>query len=187
MVRLYLRRTKQGAPLGLYAVVPTPKPTNLLPGLDPQADIHKIARPGVIFCLRQSDSADGLEQVNPLQPYFLVYIRDDGEVRYNFTHAKQILTLFQALCMGRPDPYEALCDAFDRATGDGSDMSRYDDLLSKAVDAVVSHFRKRDLRNLFKGRGGKLVQQDKRASKLDDFDLITWLVIKDPEATQENA
>ena len=181
------REALQGAPLGLYAVVPTPKPTNLLPGLDPRADIHKTARSGVIFCLRQSDSADGLEQVNPLQPYFLVYIRDDGGIRYNFTHAKQILTLFQALCMGRPDPYEALCDAFDRETGDGSDMSRYDDLLSKAVDAVVSHFRKRDLRNLFKGRGGKLVQQDKRASKLDDFDLITWLVIKDPEETQENA
>jgi hypothetical protein len=35
------------------------------------------------------------QKVNPLQPYFLVNVRDDGRVRYNFTHAKQVLEMFR--------------------------------------------------------------------------------------------
>jgi len=175
------REALRNAPLGLYAVVPPPNPSGLLPGLDPQAKMHKVARPGVIFCLKQTENSDELQKVNPLQPYFLIYIRDDGEVRYNFSHAKQVLTMFQALCLGEENANEALCDAFDQATENGSDMSFYDDLLDKAIQAIIANFQKRDLHNIFKGRDGKLVQQEQRASKQDDFELISWLVIKEPD------
>jgi hypothetical protein len=46
-----------------------------------------IVKPSVIYCLRQKGDTEGTEEVNPLKPYFLVYVRDDGTVRYNYTNA----------------------------------------------------------------------------------------------------
>ncbi len=43
--------------------------------------------------LKQEGDTAGNEEVNPQQPYFLVYIRDDCQVRFNYTNAKQILEI----------------------------------------------------------------------------------------------
>ncbi len=160
------RARLEEAPHGLYAVVPT----------HPE---YQTVKAGAIYCLRQKASAAGNEAVNPLQPYFLVYIRDDGEVRYNFTAPKQILEIFRALCQGHTEPYGKLCELFDRETGDGRDMSRYSQLLEKAVAAIAAQFGRRNAGNLFAGRGGKLTDADKQVRHAGDFDLIAWLVIKD--------
>ncbi|MEX2259817.1 MAG: helicase-related protein [Woeseia sp.] len=160
------REKLEAAPFGLYAVVP-PHPE------------HQIIQPGVIYCLKQRLEAAGNEAVNPLQPYFLAYIRDDGEVRYNFTAPKQILEIFRALCQGQAEAYTALCELFDSETNNGEDMSRYSGLLDKAVAAIATQFGKKSVGNLFTGRGGKLVDADNQVKHADDFELITWLIIKD--------
>lgn len=93
------RRLLEDAPLGLYAVVP--------PDL-----AHPVIAPGVIFCLRQlsaarsadSQDASGAETVNPLQPHFLVYVRDDGNVRFTFAQPKQILDIYRLLAADRSTP-----------------------------------------------------------------------------------
>lgn len=142
----YLEANKEalkGSPLGLHAVVPPLKELedrNLFNGA-----AREIVRPGVIFCLRHEEAADDdrRKSVNPLSPYYLVYVRDDGEVRYGFVHAKQILTIYQALCRGKTAALRQLCEAFDAETGNGADMSKYDGLLKKAVDSIVRTFQKR--------------------------------------------
>lgn len=154
------------APLGLYAVVP------------PHAEYQTI-KPGAIYCLKQRMDAAGNEAVNPLQPFFLVYIRDDGEVRYNFTSPKQVLEIFRAVSQGKSEPYADLCQIFDDETKGGEDMSRYSTLLDKAVAAIAAQFSKKSIGNLFAGRGGKLTDASKLVKHAADFDLITWLVIKD--------
>jgi len=176
------RRKLEEAPLGLYAVLPPPQPSRMPPGFDRYPELHRIARPGVVFCLRQADPGDELDRVNPLQPYFLVYIRDDGTVRYNFGQPKQVLTILQALCLGKTTPDEALCERFDHGTDNGENMSRYDDLLRKAVAAIDRHIGRRGLANLLGGRGGRLPKRDDVPSSLDDFELITWFVILGSEA-----
>jgi hypothetical protein len=108
-----------------------------------------------------------------------VYIRDDGEVRYNFTAPKQVLELFRLLCQGKAEPYAALCQLFDAETQHGADMSRYSALLDKAVAAIVAQFGKKNVGNLFAGRGGKLIGASRQVKFTTDFDLIAWLVIKD--------
>ena len=153
------------APLGLYAVVP------------PQAEYQTI-KPGIIYCLKQRHEAAGNEAVNPLQPYFLVYIRDDGEVRYNFTAPKQVLDVFRAVSQGRSEPHAKLCALFDEETSHGQDMSRYSALLEKAVNAIAAQFSRKNAGNLFSGRGGKLLSNQSAIKATTDFDLITWLVIK---------
>lgn len=158
------------APLGLYAVVP------------PHAEYITI-KPGVIYCLKQTQEAQGNETVNPLQPYFLVYIRDDGEVRYNFTSPKQILEIFRSVCQGKEEAYVKLCDLFDQQTNNGEDMSHYSGLLEKAVSAIATQFSRKSTGNLFSGRGGKLTDATKQVKQTDDFELITWLIIKDEAET----
>jgi hypothetical protein len=159
------REKLEEAPFGLYAIVP------------PHAEYQTI-KPGAIYCLKQRIEASGNEAVNPLQPYFLVYIRDDGEVRYNFTNPKQVLDIFRAVSQGKTEPYADLCKLFDAETKDGEDMSRYGTLLDKAVTAIAAQFERKNAGNLFSGRGGKLADASKQVKHTSDFDLITWLVIK---------
>lgn len=158
------RARLEAAPLGLYAVVPLP--------LESQ-----VIYPGTVFCLKQRATTGSAETVNPLQPYFLVYVRDDGVVRYNFTAPKQVLEIFRALCQGKTEAHKELCQLFDKETTNGSDMARFSVLLDRAVGAIVAQAGKKSLANLFAGRGGKLADASDLPQAQADFDLITWLVI----------
>jgi SNF2 family DNA or RNA helicase len=153
------------APLGLYAVVPV------------CADYPSIT-PGVIFCLRQRLAGDDADAVNPLHPYFLVYVNTDGSVRYHFTSPKQILEVWRALSLDKKTPYAALCDLFDDETRHGQEMSQYNALLIKAVAAIAKEFNQKNSGNLLVGRGGKLISAAQHIQSVTDFDLVTWLVIK---------
>jgi SNF2 family DNA or RNA helicase len=162
------RAKLEEAPYGLYAVVPASSET---------ANV----KPGVIYCLKQQahQNAQGAETVNPLSPYFLVYIQSDGGVRYNFTAPKQVLEVFRALCQGKTQAYDELCQLFDQQTHNGQDMSTYTTLLDKAVAAIAAQFAKKNAANLFTGRGGKLLDASKAVKNTNDFELVTWLVIQD--------
>jgi superfamily II DNA or RNA helicase len=168
------RAALEEAPMGLYACVPT-----TIQGTLDRPDSGIVA-PGVIFCLRQKNIADAARSgtINPLTPYFLIYIRDDGVVRYNFAEVKQTLGLFRALCLGVPGAYETLCNAFDAETNDGRDMKKYSDLLLKAVEAIKGSVQKREIASLFGGRDAKIGKASERIASADDFDLVTWLVIR---------
>ena len=159
------RKTLEDAPFGLYAVVPP----------DPK---YQMMTKGVVFCLRQKGDSEGNEKINPLQPYFLVYIREDGEVRFTFAQPKQILEMYRLLCADVKKPYEELCNLFDQQTANGTDMTLYNDLLQKAVKSLSRTYQKRAVGNLISGRGGKLVKQQKQIRNITDFELITWLVIQ---------
>jgi SNF2 family DNA or RNA helicase len=159
------RKLLQDAPLGLYAVVPTNSE-------------YPIIAPGVIFCLKQKGDSLDNKAVNPLQPYFLVYLGENKEVRLTFAQPKQILEIYQLLCAGRTVPYEELCNLFDRQTNNGFDMSLYNDLLEGAVDSIAGIYKKRLIGNLLSSRSAVLVEQAHQVKATTDFELITWLVIK---------
>jgi hypothetical protein len=140
----------------------------------------------VIFCLRQlsvtgsagAKDASSAETVTPLQPHFLVYVRDDGNVRFTFAQPKQILEIYRLLAAGRSTPYKVLCQLFDQETDNGSKVDKYSELLTRALDAIVHTFKRRTAATLQSGRGGVLVPQSQQASEDSEFELITWLVIK---------
>jgi len=159
------RAMLEQAPLGLYSITPS------------HPAYPQIA-PGVIFCLRQVGDTSGNETVNPLQPYFLVYVREDGVVRFTFAQPKQILEIYRLLCGDKKSVYEELCNLFDQETQNGSDMTIYSRLLEKAIDSIVHTFKKRALSGLLAGRGGLLPDAQKQVRSTGDFQLITWLVIK---------
>jgi ERCC4-related helicase len=173
------RKRLKESPFGLYAIVPS------LSGEHPE--LHKgrgfsavemeIIKPGVIFCLAQKGDTDGNDEVNPLNPYFLVYIRDDGTVRYNYTNAKQILEIFRLLCQDKKFPYDKLCELFNAETANGENMDVYSALLKKAVSEVIKVFRKRGSQRLMSDRGALLIPKSRQANDMDGFELVTWLII----------
>jgi SNF2 family DNA or RNA helicase len=161
---------------GLYAVVP------------PKADIP-AARPGVLFCLRHraaatkpadaSDKPSDTTKLNPLIPYYLVYVHDDGTVRFSFAQPKDSMLLFRDLAAGEPAAFEELCNWFDQRTKDGTDMSHYNELLQKALASIEHTFHKRAAAALQSGRSAVLPTADQTPTSTgDDFDLVTWLVIQ---------
>ncbi|MBP9081317.1 MAG: DEAD/DEAH box helicase [Flavobacteriales bacterium] len=169
----------KNAPFGLYAVVPSgqhalgEKQYDLLSGT-----LRDQIRPGTVLCLRQRNTAEQGGSVNQLHPYYLVYVRDDGTVRYSYTAAKQVLELFRLLCAGRPEAYETLCRQFDTETGNGTNMQHYDGLMRKAAADIARLSRQRSANKLGTDRGGLLIPDAQLAGMPDDFDLVTWLVIK---------
>ena len=171
----------KNTPDGVYAVVPSPEMlvstgSTIVKNFDEAA--KKIIKPGVIFCLRQKNENEECEKINPLNPYFLVYIYEDGSKIFNFTSAKSILEVYRLLCAGENAPYEKLCDLFNAETNNGSDMSKYTDLLEKSVAEIMTSFKKRSATRLTTGRSGVLVAKEKQASSVGDFELVTWLIIK---------
>ena len=157
----------RNAPLGLHAIVP-----NAIEGgaLDP----------GVIFCLRRRPADPNPEQVkiNPLDPFYLVYVKDEGTVRFGFGQPKPILEAWRALSLGHAEPFEALCNAFDDETGQGEKLERYDALIEAAVVSIGQTSATRTLAALTSGRGAKVPDEAAQARVSSEYDLITWLIVR---------
>ena len=160
------REKLEAAPFGLYSVVPP----------DPE---FRVIAPGVVFCFKQIGKTQGSETVNPLQPYFLVYIRDDGNVRFTFAQPKQTLDIYRILCAGKSIPHDALCHLFDDETNHGRDMAPYSDLLQKAIASIVHTFSRRAVGQLLLSRDAILPTRQEQATEDSEFELVTWLVIKE--------
>jgi SNF2 family DNA or RNA helicase len=161
------RAELERAPRGLYAVVP------------PAVDIP-LARPGVIYCLRQKahTATPQGERINPLAPHYLVYVLATGEVRLAFTQAKTVLNLFRSLALGHDEPYIELCRLFDRQTDNGADMSQQSRLIASAVQSITATFQQK-LASGLQGRRDFVIPLVEEQPQEDEaaFDLVTWLVL----------
>jgi len=179
----FLERNKtllKDSPNGLYAIVPSPigEYGHLANNVSQKSYDVDIVRPGVIFCLASKHSDDTISSVNPLGSYFLVYIREDGTVRYNYTHAKQILDIFRLLCQGIREPYEELCTLFNAETNNGENMSKYTQLLHKVAKEIILLYKKKGAINLTTDRAAILEPLVSKLNTLGDFELITWLIVR---------
>ena len=171
----YLQRHKMAleeAPFGIFSVAPP------WAEKDGVRERPKELQPGVVFCLKQIRSPKE-RTPNRLQPYFLVYVRDDGTVRYSFQNAKEILALFGAVARGRDRELRDLADAFESETDHGQEMAKYDRMVKAALSSIVRPFRKKMLTGLTRSRGAKISKRSEQPKSGEDFELVTWLVIRE--------
>ena len=140
-------------------------------------------RPGIVFCLRQVGDV-GDANLNPLTPYFLVYVRAGGEVRYAYAQAKQTLELYRALCASKTQAQQVLHDHFDRLTAHGEKLEQESTLLKTALESIRTTFARKAAQNLFAGRGAVLPKEEEQVTDTTEFELITWLVILEQPAGQ---
>ena len=150
-------------PNGMHAVV--------------QANAKLGLQPGVIFTLRNRNPEVKVNQHNRLHPYYLVYIGRNGEVIHDHTEVKRLLDLVRSGCKGRAEPIAAACQSFNLQTADGRNMQVYSELLSKTIRSMIEVKEEKDLDSLFSG--GKTTALTNTINGLDDFELITFLVIQE--------
>ena len=150
-------------PSGMHAVVPAKPEMGL--------------RPGVIFTLRNRNPSVNVSQHNRLHPYYLVYINREGEVIHDHTEVKRLLDLVRSCCKGQAQPIPDACRLFNKETADGRKMQVYSDLLGKTIRSMIEVKEEKDLDSLFSG--GKTTALVNTIAGLDDFELITFLVIQE--------
>ena len=141
-------------------------------------------QPGIVLCLRQHNAAEldsRRRAASPVHPFYLVYLRDDGSIRYGCGNARQALGVFEASAAGHAVPITELCDSFDRETAQGKDMAVYDKLLTGALAHIRQSHGATQAQGLRAGGRRDFVLQKASAapSTGTDFELLTWLVIKD--------
>ena len=141
------------------------------------ADKEKGIEPGIIFVLCNRNDGVNINKQNRLHPYYLVYLTDDGDVKYNHLDVKQILDVLRTTSKGVNEPLAALCRSFNKETKDGAKMDKYNVLLDFAVDSIVQVKQQNDLQSLFKDGSKVLFQQTIKG--LDDFELISFVVIRE--------
>jgi len=151
------------APNGMHAVVPARPEMGL--------------RPGAIFTLRNRNAGINLNQHNRLHPYYLVYINREGEVIHDHTEVKRLLDLVRTCCKGQDKPIVDVCQHFNQETADGRRMEPYSDLLGKSIRSMIQVKEEKDLDSLFSA--GKTTALTDTISGLDDFELISFLVIQE--------
>lgn len=150
-------------PSGMHAVVPAKPEMGL--------------RPGVIFTLRNLNPSVNISQHNRLHPYYLVYINREGEVIHDHTEVKRLLDLARSCCRGQSQSIPDACRLFNKETADGRKMQVYSDLLGKTIRSMIDVKEEKDLDSLFSG--GKTTALVNTIAGLDDFELITFLVIQE--------
>ena len=147
-------------PFGLHAVV---RATEQAPA-------------GTVFVLKNRTAGVNIDHKNQLHPFYMVYIKDDGEVLVDHLHPKDLLDKMRLLCKPMTKPDVKLCSAFNKETRDGLRMSKYSELLGKAIESIVTKKEESDIDSFLDGYVGELFEE--RITGLDDFELICFLVIK---------
>ena len=132
---------------------------------------------GIIFTLRNLNHGIQVSQSNRLHPYYLVYIGRDGEIINNHSEVKRLLDLARSACKGQQQPIHDACAKFNEITKDGRDMSIYSNLLDQAIRSIIDVKEEKDIDSLFSS--GKTTALLDTISGLDDFELISFLVIQD--------
>ena len=147
-------------PKGLHAVVPATAE-------NPE---------GVIFVLRNINNSVNIDNQNRIHPFYMVYIRTDGEVVCDYLNPKKLLDTIRLLCRGKSEPLMPLCAKFNEETDDGRNMKDVSQLLSDAINSIMDVKEESDIDSLFSAGGTSALMN--AVSGLDDFELICFLVVK---------
>lgn len=132
--------------------------------------------PGVIFILKNINDSVNIDNRNRIHPFYMVYISESGEVVCDYLNPKKLLDTMRVLCKGKEEPDAALCRRFNAETDDGRNMSAVSELLNEAINSIIDAKEESDIDSLF-GSGGTSALLS-AVSGLNDFELITFLVVK---------
>lgn len=149
---------------------------NVPEGLHAVANAVNVTDKGVIYVLKNVNTDINIDRQNRLHPYYIVYIKDSGELVYSHVDAKKTLDIFRLICKGKNLPLEDLAKQFSDETNEYRSMDTYSALLQKTIGTILRSEEEKDIQSLFKS-GGTLALRSK-IKGIEDFKLISFLVIK---------
>ncbi len=145
-------------------------------GLHAVVHASEQAPAGTVFVLKNRTAGVNIDHKNQLHPFYMVYISDEEEVIVDHLHPKDLLDKMRLLCKPITKPDVKLCSQFNKETRDGLKMDKYSDLLSKAINSIISVKEQSSIDSFLDGFVGELFEE--HYVGLDDFELICFLVIK---------
>ena len=155
----------ENTPLGIYSIV-----KNNNKSLDDEI------KPGVIYCLKKTDSYKNESDKNPIYPYYMAYVKEDGEIIYNYSNVKKILDIYKALCIGNNKVINDLVEEFNEETKNQKKMDKYKDLLTDVTDDILGKIEEQDTLNIFSL--GDLSGMLDNNTNQEEFEIVSYLVIK---------
>lgn len=131
---------------------------------------------GVIFVLKNVNNSVNIDNQNRIHPFYMVYIGMEGDIICDYLNPKQLLDDIRLLCRGKREPIVELCQKFNEETNDGKDMQELSNLLRETIHSIIDTKEESDIDSLFTAGGTSALISV--VSGLDDFELISFLVIK---------
>ena len=132
--------------------------------------------PGVIFVLKNRNDGVNIDNLNRIHPFYMVYIRFNGEIVCDYLNPKKLLDSMRLLCKGMDEPIREVYQPFNQETDDGRDMSFMSKLLNDAIESIIHVKADSDIDSLFRSGGTTALLSE--VSGIDDFELICFLVVK---------
>lgn len=136
----------------------------------------KDAPAGVVFVLKNINNSVNIDNCNRIHPFYMVFISEEGEIVCDYLNPKKMLDTLRLLCRGKEEPDITLCKKFNDETGDGRDMAEISELLDESINSIIDVKEEGDIDSLFKSGGTSALMS--AVSRLDDFELICFLVVK---------
>ena len=130
---------------------------------------------GTIFILKNINANVNIESTNHLHPFYIVYIKENGEILSNHLNVKNTLDLIRYVSKEKKEPIKDAYSKFNEMTNDGNDMNKYSDLLNKSITSIINVKEESDIDSLFRRGGTTMLKND--ISGLDDFELIAFVAI----------
>lgn len=149
-------------PNGMHAVAPK--------------DESKGITEGVIFVLKNINKEVNIDNTNQLHPFYLVYIKQNGEIISNHLNVKNTLDILRSISKGKDEPIKTVYEIFNDETDDGKNMKTYSGLLGNAIDSIIHVKDESDVDSLFTAGGTTALINSIKG--LEDFELIAFMVIK---------
>lgn len=130
---------------------------------------------GTIFVLKNINSSVNIENTNQLHPFYIVYIKENGEILSNHLSVKNTLDLLRYISKGKKEAVKEAYTKFNDYTNDGSNMSSYSKLLNESIESIISVKEETDIDSLFRKGGTTMLQNEIKG--IEDFELIAFVVI----------
>ena len=111
-----------------------------------------------------------------MSPYYLVYICNEGNVKFSYIKSKKVLDYYQKLCVPNKEVLLDLVSEFNDETSNGKDMGQYSDLLVATIEDILGKKQETGVKSLFSKGGTSFVRND--IDGLEEFELITFLIVK---------
>ncbi|MFT4073192.1 MAG: helicase-related protein [Dysgonamonadaceae bacterium] len=131
---------------------------------------------GVVFVVKNVNENVNIDKLNRLHPYYLVYIKESGELFLKHIESKKILDAIRVMCNGKAKPIEELCKMVVEETNDYAQMDTYSTLLKQSIHTILQAEEEKTVLSLFK-TGGTMTTKS-RFKGVEDFKLISFLIVR---------
>ncbi len=132
--------------------------------------------PGVIFCLKNVSAKTVPKTAYSLEPYYLLYVTENGEVKLNFIQAKKILDILKKECIWQKTPNPDAMKRFNMETNNAEEMTSYRDMLETAIQTIIGKEEEKGVESLFSRGGTTLCKETFKG--MGDFEVVCFLVLK---------